>query len=301
MLLKIGDFMNTLAFDIGGTAIKFGIVDDANNLIDFNEIPSNAKLGGNHIVEKITEIATNKQGEFDRIGISTAGQVDSEKGIILYANENIPNYTNTRLADILENKFNVPVCVENDVNCAAIGEAIYGAGKGFSNFLCLTYGTGIGGAIWLNNSLYKGSRLSAGEFGNIVTHANGRKCPCGNLGCYEVYGSTTALLKDIKDNLGIDLNGREAFSKEYFNDTKPIIDNWINEICLGLSSLIFIFNPSLIILGGGIMNEEYIISAINEIIHSKEMHSFKSVEIRKAKLGNKAGLFGSAYLSRNIK
>lgn len=292
--------MNILAIDIGGTAIKYGIVNGNAEITEFHEIDSNAKLGAEHIVNTVLKITDGYVGAVDAVGISTAGQVDSDEGKILYANKNIPDYIGTDFSKIISNKYNLPVSVENDVNCAAVGEAVYGAGRGYKDFICLTYGTGVGGAIWLDGGLYRGSRYSAGEFGNIITHAGGRECACGNKGCYEMYASTKALIADVYEKTKLNLNGRQIFSDQYFSnpEIKDVIDHWINEIVIGLTGLIFIFNPPLIILGGGIMNEKYIVDTIKEKIASKDFHSFKSVEIKNAMLGNKAGMLGAAHLAK---
>lgn len=292
--------MKILAIDIGGTAIKYGVVSEDFTIEKSFEVPTEAHLGGPHLMQKIMTFVTEYANEVDCVGISTAGQVNSELGKIIFASENIPNYTGIEIKKTIQEKFNLPVRVENDVNSAATAEAKFGAGRGFQDFLCLTYGTGVGGALWINDKIYTGDYFSAGEFGHIVTHTGGKKCTCGNNGCYEMYASTRALVRAVKEETGKDLNGREIFMPEHFSNVavRAVIDNWIDEIIGGLSTLIFIFNPPCIILGGGIMNEDYIISEIDRRIHARPIHSFQSVKIKKAELKNQAGMLGAAYLAK---
>ncbi|MDE7029945.1 MAG: ROK family protein, partial [Lachnospiraceae bacterium] len=167
--------MATMVLDIGGTAIKSGLYTDG-TLTDIQETPTEASRGSDFVVQRIKEIITSyrQHSSFDRIGISTAGQVDPVRGQIIYANENIPGYTGTRLGELMKQEFQVPTAVENDVNAAAIGEFAFGAGKDHKNFVCLTYGTGVGGAIFSDGKLYSVSSYSAGEFGAIVTHPEDR-------------------------------------------------------------------------------------------------------------------------------
>jgi glucokinase len=291
----MGDLMKIITLDIGGTAMKYAYF-DKDILVFDDTIPSEASLGGNKVLENINSIITKigNQYTYDAIGISTAGQVDSETGTILYANENIPNYTGMELKKLLEDKFKVPVCVENDVNAAAIGEAIYGAGKGESDFLCLTYGTGIGGAIFLNHQLYKGTQGVAAEMGHMVTHPGGLPCGCGSFGCYEQYASTTALIRTAKEHNPEFVNGKAIFSAfdHESEDAKRLIDHWIEEISYGLINLIYVFNPSLIVLGGGIMTQSYILEKLNKIIKENTVASFHGVKIALATLGNLAGVYG---------
>ncbi len=292
--------MKILAIDIGGTAIKYGIVAENFTVEKSFEVPTEAHLGGPHLMQKIMSFVEKHAEEVDCVGISTAGQVNSELGKIIFASENIPNYTGIEIKKTIQDKFNLPVRVENDVNSAATAEAKFGAGRGFHDFLCLTYGTGVGGALWINNQIYTGDYFSAGEFGHIVTHTGGKKCTCGNNGCYEMYASTRALVNAVKEATGKSLTGREIFAPEHFNNVtvRSVIDNWIDEIIGGLSTLIFIFNPPCIVLGGGIMNEDYIISEIDHRIHARSIHSFQSVQIKKAELKNQAGMLGAAYLAK---
>lgn len=292
--------MKILVFDIGGTSIKYGIcVNDV--LQDVKETPTNASLGGRHIVETLISLIKEQSG-YDAIGISTAGQVNAKEGYIIYANQNIPNYTGTKIKEELEELFHVPVTVENDVNAAAMGEAVYGAGKDYGQFLMLTYGTGVGGASVTDKQIYYGSSYSASEFGAIITHSDVRLT--GNDyfdGCYEKYASTTGLVKMAKEyNPELD-NGRKIF--ENLSDPKvmDILDKWVDEIMLGLATLTHIYNPPCIILGGGIMVQPLIMDLISKKKSRFIMPSFAHVNFVPASLGNSAGLLGANYLaSKNL-
>ncbi|MBQ4059472.1 MAG: ROK family protein [Lachnospiraceae bacterium] len=291
--------MRILAFDIGGTEIKYAVCDENFNLTQKNSVPTNAHEGGRRIIDRVVEIAKSFDN-IDRIGISTAGQVDSIKGEIIFATDSIPGYTGTKIKEIVEAATGIPVAVENDVNSAAVGEAVFGAAKGQKNFVCLTYGTGIGGAIYLNGNLFTGSSFSAGEFGHIITHANGKDCTCGGCGCYEAYASASALVKSVNDNLGTSMNGKDIFNNFDNPEIRSVIDGWIDEIVTGLISIIYIFNPALIILGGGIMNEAYITEEINIKLQRRLMPSFRNVRAVKALMGNDANKLGAAYLASKL-
>lgn len=292
--------MNILALDIGGTAIKVAKVTSDGKILTSEEYPSEGKKGGPHILSRICEIIASHK-DYDRIGISTTGQVNASTGTIVFANKNVPNYTGMKLGELVSAKFGVPVAVENDVNAAALGEAHYGAGKDHSDFLCLTYGTGVGGAIVLNHQIYGGSKGVAGEFGHIITHPEGLLCGCGYHGCYEQYASTTALVREcMKEDVSFS-NGRVIF-EEMANGNgrvKEIVDCWIDEIVLGLRSLVHIFNPGCFILGGGILEQSYIIEEVNKRLAGAVMASYAEIQVKKALLGNNAGVLGAAYLVLN--
>ena len=290
--------MNILAIDIGGTSIKMCMVDEKGIATAFNEIDSEAKKGGSHLVEHLMNAIGEKYSGFDAIGISTAGQVNSDDGSIIYANENFPGFTGTKVQAIFEERFGVPVKVENDVNSAALGEKKFGAGQDYKDFLCLTYGTGIGGAIVINSALYKGLNGVAAEFGHLVLHPGGTKCNCGSIGCYEMYGSTTAL---VKNAMALDPkydNGRKIFEGLEQGDSKleKVLSDWVDQVAWGLVSLTHIFNPPAIIIGGGVMEQEKLVAKVKSRVEALIISSFGEVEILKATLGNKAGLLGAAAL-----
>lgn len=291
--------MAAIVLDIGGTAIKSGLYENE-TLSEIREAATEAAGGGAHVVNRAKDIIASYRGicAFDRIGISTAGQVNPAEGTIIYANENIPGYTETRLKDILEQEFQVPVDVENDVNAAAIGEASFGAGKNRSDFVCLTYGTGVGGALFANGKLYSGSSYSAGEFGAIIVHPEDRDASRDIFsGCYERYASTTALAASARKLDPAFSNGRIIFEHLAEPEVQKVIDAWIMEIVYGLITIIHIANPSCAILGGGVMEQPYVLQQVKEKLFQNIMPSFGHVEIKKAELGNRAGMLGAAVLN----
>ena len=288
--------MKILVFDIGGTSIKYGYCADG-TMLEVKEVPTEAEKGGRHIMDTLITLI-RQQENYDAIGISTTGQVNADEGYIIYSSSNVPNYTGICIREELEHAFHVPVVVENDVNSAAIGEAVFGAGRHYSDFLCLTYGTGIGGAIVQNRQIYHGCSFSAAEFGAIVTHAE-EKCNQRDFwdGCYERYASTTALVKKAKAYDPRLDSGKKIFENIDDPNVMAILDKWVDEIMFGLASLTHIFNPPCIILGGGIMTEPLILEKIRSKINTYIMPSFSHVDIHSAELGNAAGLLGVFHLT----
>jgi predicted NBD/HSP70 family sugar kinase len=287
--------MRIVAADIGGTNTKMCICDEYGNVDNFKEYATESERGGPHVIARLL-VKLAEYDDFDAIAISTAGQVNAEEGFIVYANENIPRYTGMKIKDIVTNHFHKPVMVENDVNSAALGEAHYGAAQNFNNFLCLTFGTGIGGAIVMNRQIYKGADGVAAEFGHILTHPLSDVVE--GLPFYEKYASTTALVKMAHQADPECIDGKVLFDKIHKGDEslKQILDSWVTEVSVGLASIIHIFNPSAIVIGGGVMEQEDLVQRVEERTKSLIMESFASVRIVKASLGNKAGLLGASSL-----
>lgn len=282
-----------LCFDIGGTSIKYGAAREENGQIVFEarwETPTDAKrLRGPGIEQKILDLIDDLRASYapEGIAISTAGMVDHKTGVILFANENIPDYTGRNLRQAVHNRFGLPCAVENDVNCAALGEAAYGAGRGADSVLCVTVGTGIGGAIILNGAVWHGHSGSAGEIGYMPV----------NSGMFEQQASTTALIRSVADQTGETLTGKEIFARAQAGD--PICKNAIQSLCAvlaqGLASCICLFNPAAIVLGGGIMAQsEYLRPLLEDRLqHFANPFVLAKTKLCFAELGNSAGMAGS--------
>ncbi|WP_317259324.1 ROK family protein [Paenibacillus baimaensis] len=289
--------MKILAADIGGTNTKMGICDERGHIDQFKEYPTESDRGGPHVVERLLDQMAAYE-EYDAIAISTAGQVNVEEGYIVYANPNIPDYTGMKIRELVENRFHKPVKVENDVNAAALGEAYFGAAQSFQDFLCLTFGTGIGGAIVIHHQIYRGANGVAAEFGHMLTRPLSEMSSSAGKPYYETYASTTALVRMAKQADPECVDGKVLFDKIRTGNDKlqQIVHAWTAEVAVGLASLIHIFNPSAIIVGGGVMEQDELVRLVEVQTKDLIMESFSDVKIVKASLGNKAGLLGAASL-----
>ena len=197
--------MNILAIDIGGTMIKYGLVSSDGEILSTDKIETEAEKGLENILNKIDNIFKRyKENNPVGIAVSGTGQINGMIGKVIGGNPIIPNWIGANLVKILEEKYNLPAILENDVNCVALGEKWIGAGKNLSTFICLTIGTGIGGGVILNNQLFRGENFVAGEFGHILI----------KKGEFEQFASTTALIRLVKERTGKTLNGKEIFDLE---------------------------------------------------------------------------------------
>ena len=283
--------MNILAIDIGGTMIKYGLVSSDGKILSTDKIKTESSKGLNNILNKIDNIFKRyKENNPVGIAVSGTGQINGMIGKVIGGNPIIPNWIGTNLVKILEEKYNLPIVLENDVNCVALGEKWIGAGKDLSNFICLTIGTGIGGGIILNNQLFRGENFVAGEFGHTLI----------KKGEFEQFASTTALIRLVKEKTGKILNGKEIFDleKKEIVEYQEVISEWIENLTDGLSSIVYCFNPANIILGGGVIEQgEPLINRIKNSLFKKIGLQFKEkLNIIQAKLGNNAGMIGASYL-----
>ena len=289
-----------LAFDIGGTKIASGIIEFEKNsykIFDYqkNATPKNKK----EIIQKLMELIVyyKKDNSFKNIGIGIAGQIDHKNGIIKHTpNINVPD--NTNLKKIIRETIGESVEIENDVKCFALAENVFGRVKKYHNVVYLAIGTGIGGAIEFDNKLYHGENNIAGEFGHMVIDNDGKRCSCGNKGCWEQYVSGKAieklyfeLYKQKKKARDIVIDSAKEVKKD-----KRIIKEASSYLAIGLVNIINTINPEAIVIGGSVVKQDEILKLAKKEALKKVLMPGKKTIILKSRLGNEATLVGAGLL-----
>ena len=306
-MTKENDMMKYyVGVDVGGTSIKMGIVDGSGNIGTRREVPyremSDDQPVIRIIINSIRDMISSSDITMDDIagiGVSAAGCINSKTGSVARNGGNIPGWSYTEVCRELKDEFNVPAALANDANCAILGELWIGAAKGYSDVLGVTLGTGVGGGVITGGKLLEGSRGYAGEIGHFPTHAGGEHCICGLDGCFERYASTSALSRKAAEFESSWNNGRALFgaAESGDEDAKRIIDEWIGEIAWGVAGLIHIFDPQLILIGGGVSaQEKMLIRPLRQYVLSLVMPDYADgLEFKAATLGNDAGMVGAVY------
>ncbi|RLF28687.1 MAG: hypothetical protein DRN14_03735 [Thermoplasmata archaeon] len=293
-----------LAIDIGGTKIASGIVSFKKGgfeISDYQKIktPKN-KEKFTEAVEKIIAGGFVRDKFIKRIGIAIPGQVDPEKGKIIFAPA-LPFLKGCRIKKSLENKFkNLTVEIENDMNCCALAESKFGAGKKYRNILVVTVSTGIGAGIVIDDKVYHGENNIAGEIGHLVLVPDGIKCSCGNRGCFEKYVSGPALEREYLKLTGVKktpLEIEEEFKlNKKNNPARKVVDQASRMLGIGLTSIINILNPGMIIVIGGISRMSGILDEARKEIGKNVLIPARKTKIVKSKLGDQAVLVGAAMI-----
>ena len=295
-----------IGIDIGGTDIKIGLVDVHQKLIDAVYIPTEAEKPVKEVIQKVGERALGlleKNGiPMDQCvgaGIGVPGTVDRKAGVVRYSN-NI-RWEEVHLADEIGKYLPVPVEIANNADCAALGEAVAGAGKECSDVVMLTLGTGVGAGIILDGEIYEGRGIGGSELGHMVIVENGEPCTCGRRGCLEAYVSITALKREAYRVAGKEMDQGEIFALAEQGDPgmKKVVDTYIRRLGLGIVNIVNIFRPQLVILGGNIPKQgERFLSPLRRIVEEECFGGDKGdvPEIEEAILGSEAGMIGAAGL-----
>ncbi len=318
--------MYYIGVDLGGTNIAAGIVDSDFKIVLKGSVPTNVEgrsaeeiikdMG--ELCQKLVDDAKLTFDDIEYVGIASPGAIDPVNGVVVYAN-NLP-FSVFPIADTLKKYIPVKkVLVENDANAAAKGEAVAGAAKGVADAVMITLGTGVGGGIIIDHKVYSGFNYAGAELGHIVIEHNGRQCSCGRKGCWEAYSSATGLINMTKEKLDeCEKNGTKTLMSEYVEKegkvsgktafaamkqgdkaAKEVVDMYISYLGCGLSNIINIFQPEILVIGGGICNEKnYLTDPLKAIIKEETYgnEAIKPTELKIAELGNDAGIIGAAVL-----
>ncbi|RGN40278.1 ROK family protein [Bacteroides oleiciplenus] len=308
------DRQYAIGIDLGGTSIKFGLLDSDGQFLHEGKVPSYADISAEDIINQLVRVAEETKSFAHKhnypitgIGIGSPGIIDTTGRTVLGGAENLKGWENLALAEIIETRTALPVILDNDANLMGLGELTYGAGKGCTDIIFLTIGTGIGGAIVIDGKLFGGFANRGTELGHTPLIATGERCACGATGCLEHYASTAALVRRFTAlaneqglNFNTEING-ELIVRLY-HESFPLAVECMNEhfyyLGRGIAGFINIFSPQRIIIGGGLSEAgDFYFEEISKVAFK---HAFstcaENTQIMRANLGNRAGTAGAASL-----
>ncbi|MGH8016254.1 MAG: ROK family protein [Candidatus Zixiibacteriota bacterium] len=311
--------------DVGGTNIKFGLFHPDGKIIYKEQRPTMADKGATPLMHLITNIAerlimhaSEDELEVPWLGVGTPGSIEFKTGRVLGQTPHIPGWEGMEIGENLRNRLNMSVWVDNDVNAMALAELKFGAAVGAKSAVCVTVGTGVGGAVIIDGKVVRGHTHSAGEIGHMTINFDGPVCKCGKKGCVEAYCSSAAIMSRTKKKLdknmtpvfqeltGGDLNKLNikvisAAAKQEDYVAKEVLEETAEYLAIALGNVANLLNPQLIIVGGGTADgSPEFISYVSSFIRT---HAFPSavqeLKITKATLGNDAGFIGAGLLGES--
>lgn len=314
--------MYSIGIDLGGTNIVSAVVNEKYEIVAKAKTPTNSPRSAEEIFDDIARVsieAIEKAGltieDIESVGMGTPGTVNDE-GIIEFANN--LGFKNVPAREMLFERLGVKnIFVENDANCAALGEAYAGVGNGSKNFVAVTLGTGVGSGIIVDGKIVNGVNFAGGECGHMVIMVDGEQCTCGRKGCWEAYASATALIRQTKKAMEENpkslmhkfaadegkVSGRTAFDAMRKGDIAGIkvVEKYIKYVACGLINLVNALQPEIICIGGGICNEgETLMKPLRRYVQSERYSIYSKIQTKivKAELGNDAGVIGAAILQK---
>jgi glucokinase len=315
--------INTLGVDIGGTKIDTALVSSSGKIISnyyrFVDPSKNPDRAISDIIDSVRICLRESGKQASALGVGVAGQIDKTAGIVRRS-PNLPDWHDVPLRGRLEEALKMPVMVNNDVRVITWGEWQHGSGKGINDLVCLFLGTGVGGGVVTNGHLLEGCENSAGELGHMTVVAGGRKCHCPNEGCLEAYVGGWGLAdrakdavqanplagKTINDLAGSIDNISSIIVSQAYNAGDPlahrIIKDTVKYLAAGIVTIVNIFNPCLIILGGSVIQGfPDIVPAVDKKVRDLALQTpVENLRITTGALGNKAGVIGAATLARSV-
>lgn len=312
--------MYYIGIDVGGTNLVAGLVNEAGRILDKVNHPVDKAMSAEELCldlarmsKKLCEMGSVDFSQIEAVGVGLPGLVDNGAGVVVQT-VNMA-FDNTPLREIFQREWDVPVFLGNDANCAAAGEYWAGAAKGCDPAVVVTLGTGIGGGMVANGKVFTGFANSGMEVGHMIVHPNGVLCSCGNRGCWEQYGSATALIRltqlemerdrdsQLWELCGHDpgqVQGRTPFQGARLGDeaAKRVLSNYLRGLSVGMINLVNILQPEVICLGGGVSSAEddLLLDPLRELVWQGCFDKTNHTKIVKASLGNDAGVVGAALL-----
>ncbi|MGL4988740.1 MAG: ROK family protein [Cetobacterium sp.] len=307
--------------DIGGTNSKIGLLNDEGNILKSTSIKTDSAEGVDYTLNRIWETSLELAQELDisrdlikGIGMGIPGPVIDQKKVAFFAN--FPWEKNINISEKMEAISGIKTRLDNDVNVIALGETLYGAGKGYSKSVTIALGTGVGGGIVVDGKLISGANGAGGEIGHMKLEKDGKLCGCGQKGCFETYASATGVVREALSRLQMnkknglyeaisgDLNKLEA--KHVFDEAKKgdkfsmdIVDYVSEYLAMGIGNILNIINPEVIILSGGVaLAGDILLNKVKEKLHDYALAiTIESLEIKLGELGNDAGIKGASALT----
>ncbi|MBP5342747.1 ROK family protein [bacterium] len=316
LILRVADY--GIGLDVGGTSIKGTIIDDSANKIAEYKTPTESEKGEDTIVEHmkdcflgLIDISGFPRNFFTKVGVGFPGNIDTNNGIVKFSNN--LGLVNSPIAELLSKKLGIEVIIDNDANCAALGEYYYTDKRKYHDMFLITLGTGVGGGCIIDGKLFKGGQGSITEVGHMKVKSDNVKCTCGQYGCFEALLSLKRLKMDIDQ---LRANPETGLQELISDDDKPLkifsldetnqaaseyVKKYQNNLLLGLVNVCNLFQPEIIVIGGGV---SYVISKYIPLLERK-MNAYKysgydapKVKLVQASLGNEAGAFGAAALTK---
>ncbi|MCI8423830.1 MAG: ROK family protein [Lawsonibacter sp.] len=316
--------MYYIGIDVGGTNLVSGLVDEKGHILDKVSHPVDKDMTADalcaelaRLAKKVCEMGSVPYSEIAAVGVGLPGQVDNKRGVVVQT----PNmaFENTPFRELFQAVWDVPVFLGNDANCAAIGEYWAGAAKGCDPAVVITLGTGIGGGMVMDGKLFTGYANSGMEVGHMVIKPNGILCGCGNRGCWEQYGSATALIRltqlemerdkssalwELCEGDRFKAQGRTAFQGARLGDAaaRRVLDIYLQGLSIGIINLINILQPEIVCLGGGVSNAEddLLLDPLRVLVRQGTFDKKNPTRLEKASLGNDAGVVGAALLCNMV-
>ena len=292
-----------LAIDVGGTNIKYGLVTEEAVILEQGSLPT-PKNGANDFLKIIEHIFEKYKSETHTIVMSAPGSYNAKEKTY-FIGGSLRYMSDINITKLIKERMDCNFSIENDAKCAGIAESMYGSTKPAQDNIYLCLGTGIGGAAFINNKLVEPRYKSGMEFGHMIIQKDGRECKCGSKGCFETYCSMKVLKREISETLELNENETGANIvneiRKHIDDLriKPLIEEYVQYLAIGIANLINIFEPEIICIGGSFVYiGDLIIPRLKKAIQEKGLlfNSRKEINIVLASLGNDAGIIGAASL-----